>query len=88
MGVTACLEPVIAAVVAYFGLGETMGWVQVLGRVLIVAAVIMLQLNPAEEENALSGETSRRTVQEKASEKSINLHVNERGEFDVAYCPG
>ena len=43
-GITACLEPVMAAVVAYVALGETMGWLQVVGGALVVAAVILLQL--------------------------------------------
>jgi drug/metabolite transporter (DMT)-like permease len=43
VGVTACLEPVIAAVVAYLTLGEQMGLLQILGGVLVVSAVILLQ---------------------------------------------
>ncbi|MCX7780218.1 MAG: DMT family transporter [Negativicutes bacterium] len=46
VGVIACLEPVIAAVVAYLALGEVMGWLQVLGGLLVVAAVILIQFAP------------------------------------------
>jgi len=48
VGVTACLEPVLAALVAYLALGETMGWLQMLGGLLVVVAVILLQAGPGE----------------------------------------
>lgn len=43
VGITACLEPVIAAVAAYLFLGEVMGWMQMLGGLLVVLAVLVLQ---------------------------------------------
>ena len=43
VGVTACLEPVVAAVTAYLVLDEVMGWMQMLGGLLVVLAVIVLQ---------------------------------------------
>jgi drug/metabolite transporter (DMT)-like permease len=43
VGVTACLEPVIAAITAYVVLGETMGWLQILGGTFVIAAVVLLQ---------------------------------------------
>ncbi|MCX7970636.1 MAG: DMT family transporter [Negativicutes bacterium] len=47
-GITAASEPVIAAVVAFFALGEQMGGWQMLGGSLVLAAVVVLQLQPAE----------------------------------------
>lgn len=45
--ITATLEPVVAAVLAYLLLGETMeGW-QVLGILVVVGAVVMLQRAPS-----------------------------------------
>ena len=46
VGVTACLEPVIAAFVAYAALGEVMGLLQIAGGLLVVAAVILIQFAP------------------------------------------
>lgn len=46
VGVTACLEPVIAAFVAYAALGETMGFLQMLGGLLVVVAVVLIQFAP------------------------------------------
>jgi len=45
VSVTSSLEPVIAAVTAYFALGETMGSLQMIGGVLVLVAVFMLQYN-------------------------------------------
>lgn len=42
-GVTACLEPVIAASTAYLALGESMGWLQMAGGGLVILAVIVIQ---------------------------------------------
>lgn len=42
--ITATLEPISAAVVSYFFLGEALAPLQVLGGVLVIAAVIILQL--------------------------------------------
>lgn len=57
VGVTACLEPVIAAVVAYLTLGEVMGWLQSVGGLLVVAAVILLQTSSEQEAVAESKKT-------------------------------
>lgn len=46
VGVTACLEPVIAAFVAYAALGEVMGLLQMVGGLLVVVAVILIQFAP------------------------------------------
>ena len=45
VSVTSSLEPVIAAVTAYLALGETMGFLQMSGGLLVLAAVFMLQYN-------------------------------------------
>jgi len=45
VGVTACMEPVWASLVAYWVLGETMSVLQIAGGALVVIAVILLQLN-------------------------------------------
>jgi len=45
VGITACMEPVWASLVAYWVLGETMSFLQVTGGALVVVAVILLQLN-------------------------------------------
>lgn len=58
VGVTACLEPVVAAVVAYLALGETMGWLQILGGLLVVAAVILLQAGPSVPAAADAGDSA------------------------------
>lgn len=50
--ITATLEPITAGVVAYFFLGETMAPLQLLGAVLVIAAIILLQLTKAEDANA------------------------------------
>ena len=49
VGVTACLEPVIGALAAYFLLHETMSAQQLVGGGLVIAAVILLQTAGAEE---------------------------------------
>lgn len=54
VSVTSCLEPVIAALVAFFALGETMGWLQITGGLLVVAAVIMLQKEQSSRETSRS----------------------------------
>ena len=45
VGVTAATEPVIAAVVAYFTIGEAMGILQVVGGLIVLAATILLQIH-------------------------------------------
>jgi len=47
VSVTSSLEPVIAAVTAYLALGEIMGFLQMIGGLLVLAAVCMLQYNSA-----------------------------------------
>ncbi|TWH49469.1 DMT family transporter [Sporomusa sp. KB1] len=49
VGITACLEPVIAAATAYLLLGEVMGLLQMLGGLLVVLAVIVLQTGSEQE---------------------------------------
>jgi len=44
VGIMSTLEPVIAIVVAYFALGESLTAVQVLGAAGVIAAVVLLQL--------------------------------------------
>jgi drug/metabolite transporter (DMT)-like permease len=48
VGVTACLEPVIGAIAAYFLLHETMSVPQLMGGALVIGAVILLQTAGAE----------------------------------------
>lgn len=43
VGIIACLEPVIAAAVAYAALGEKMGVLQMLGGLLVLTAVVIVQ---------------------------------------------
>jgi len=45
VSVTSSLEPVIASLTAYLVLGETMGILQMIGGLLVLAAVFMLQYN-------------------------------------------
>ena len=42
--ITATLEPISAGIISFFFLGETLEPLQVLGVVLVIAAVILLQL--------------------------------------------
>jgi drug/metabolite transporter, DME family len=44
--IAATLEPVIATVLAWLILGQTLGWSQIAGGILVLAAVIGLQLYP------------------------------------------
>lgn len=50
VGVTACLEPVIAAGVAFLVLDEMLNWLQIAGGLLVVVAVIILQTSSIDEE--------------------------------------
>lgn len=43
VGVVTTLEPVVAIVIAYFALGESLNGVQVLGGLAVVSAVVLLQ---------------------------------------------
>jgi drug/metabolite transporter (DMT)-like permease len=45
-GIIGIMEPVFAIVIAFFALGETLGFVQFLGALLVVAAVGLLQVHP------------------------------------------
>ena len=53
VSVTSSLEPVIAAVAAYLALGETMGFLQVIGGLLVLAAVFMLQYNSTRKQQVI-----------------------------------
>ena len=53
VSVTSSLEPVIAAVTAYLFLGETMGFLQMIGGLLVLAAVFMLQYNSARTQQVI-----------------------------------
>ncbi|MEX1140204.1 MAG: EamA family transporter [Bacteroidota bacterium] len=44
VGIVTTLEPVVAIVVAYFALGESLNGVQVLGGISVVAGVVLLQV--------------------------------------------
>jgi drug/metabolite transporter (DMT)-like permease len=43
VGIVTTMEPVVAIVVAYFALGETLGQTQVIGGMAVVTAVVLLQ---------------------------------------------
>jgi len=43
-GIVSTLEPVIAVIVAFFALGETLTTIQMLGGVFVVAAVLLLEI--------------------------------------------
>ena len=43
-GIITTLEPVVAIVVAYFALGETLTGIQILGAVAVVGAILLLQV--------------------------------------------
>lgn len=61
VGITACLEPVIAAFVAYVALGEILGGLQMAGGLLVIAAVILIQFAPQQScaaDNAVHEDTS------------------------------
>lgn len=58
VGVTAATEPVIAAVVAYLTIGETMGMLQVVGGLVVLSATILLQVH--EVRKSLKGRRGRR----------------------------
>jgi len=49
VGIVTTLEPVIAIVVAYFALGESLGAVQVVGALAVVSAVVLLQLRSMQQ---------------------------------------
>lgn len=52
VGIIACLEPVIAATVAYAALGEKMGLLQIVGGIFVLAAVMLIQTeNKGPEKN-------------------------------------
>jgi len=43
VGIVTTMEPVVAIVIAYFALGESLGQMQILGGIAVVAAVVLLQ---------------------------------------------
>jgi drug/metabolite transporter (DMT)-like permease len=45
--ITSTLEPVVAGVVAFFFLGEKMGFLQIVGGILVIAAIVLLQRSPS-----------------------------------------
>ncbi|MBI4831271.1 MAG: EamA family transporter [Candidatus Lindowbacteria bacterium] len=45
--ITSTLEPVVAGVVAYFFIGETMEFPQILGGLLVLAGIVLLQRTPS-----------------------------------------
>jgi drug/metabolite transporter (DMT)-like permease len=50
--ITSTLEPIVAGVLAYLFLGETMEGLQILGGVMVIAAIILLQLQSEEDPRA------------------------------------
>jgi drug/metabolite transporter (DMT)-like permease len=46
VGIVSILEPIIAIVVAYFVIGESLGLIQVFGAIVVIAAVGLLQVHP------------------------------------------
>ncbi|MFH1982096.1 MAG: EamA family transporter [Pseudomonadota bacterium] len=50
--ITATLEPITAGLIAYLFLGEEMAALQLLGAALVIAAIILLQLTKAHDDNA------------------------------------
>ncbi len=44
VGIVTTMEPVIAIIIAYFALGESIGQVQILGGIAVVGAVVLIQL--------------------------------------------
>jgi drug/metabolite transporter (DMT)-like permease len=49
VSITSTLEPVVAGVVAFLFIGEKMGFLQVLGGILVIAAIVVLQRSHAPE---------------------------------------
>lgn len=49
--ITATLEPITAGLISFVFLGETLQFLQILGGVLVIGAVVMLQLNREHDEN-------------------------------------
>ena len=50
--ITSTLEPIVAGFLAYFFLGETLEGLQVLGGAMVIAAIILLQLQSEEDPRA------------------------------------
>jgi len=50
VGIIACLEPAIAAAVAYGALGDKMGLLQIVGGSFVLAAVLLIQTESKEPE--------------------------------------
>jgi drug/metabolite transporter (DMT)-like permease len=49
VSITSTLEPVVAGVIAYVFIGEKMGFLQVVGGMLVLAGIILLQQSPSPE---------------------------------------
>jgi drug/metabolite transporter (DMT)-like permease len=49
VSITSTLEPVVAGVVAFLFICEKMGFLQVLGGILVIAAIVVLQRSHAPE---------------------------------------
>jgi drug/metabolite transporter (DMT)-like permease len=47
VSITSTLEPVVAGVVAYFFVGETMEFLQIIGGILVLAGIVLLQQTPS-----------------------------------------
>ena len=50
--ITSTLEPIVAGFLAYSFLGETLEGIQVLGAVMVIAAIVLLQLQSEEDPSA------------------------------------
>jgi len=50
--ITATLEPISAGLMAFIILGEAMEWLQILGGVLVISAIVLLQLQREQNEMA------------------------------------
>jgi drug/metabolite transporter (DMT)-like permease len=48
--ITATLEPIIAGLIAYLFLGETLEFLQLLGGILVIASLVLLQLQRESDE--------------------------------------
>jgi drug/metabolite transporter (DMT)-like permease len=49
VSITSTLEPVVAGVIAYFFIGETMEFLQIMGGILVITAIVLLQQSPTPE---------------------------------------
>ena len=49
VSITSTLEPVVAGIVAFLFIGESMGMLQVVGGALVVTGIVLLQRSPTPE---------------------------------------